>query len=254
MAAFLPLTALAASTDLPAGFAPNSIWVSRTHITAGDAINIFTVVYNSSEVPLTGDVNFTIDGKSIGRRNFSIKAGETQIESVPWISLAGTHAVFARIEKIADADTSASATVLNQTTDTITISVASAPPPSPAEQAVTTATNLVSAGVASAAPAAQAAVNALENLRQRAIDALQNQLTAGQTNSAGEVLGASTYRAPKNTATSTDTKNGSVFSSLWHGLLSALLFICRLQILFYSTLVFVIFILYRLLRTWMQER
>lgn len=255
-AALLPFSALAADAGLPAGFAPNSIWVSSTHITAGNTISIFTVVYNSSEVPLAGDVGFTVDGKPVGTRNFSIKAGETQIESTPWTAVAGTHSVFARIEKISNADTSASASVLNQTTDTITISVAEAPPPSPTAQAVASVTSVIQTVLASSTPvitnAAQKIYEVTEDARKSAVSALEKQLAqnTGSIKPQEEILGASTYKAPASLSASSAS---SFISSAWQNILRALLFISKTSVLFYALLILVIFMLFQLLRTWIRS-
>ncbi|OGG71320.1 hypothetical protein A3F27_00690 [Candidatus Kaiserbacteria bacterium RIFCSPHIGHO2_12_FULL_53_13] len=251
-AAFLPIYALAAGADLPAGFAPNSIWVSRTQITAGDSINIFTVIYNSSDAPLEGAVGFTVDGRPVGTRNFSVKAGETQTESVPWTASAGTHSVFARIEKISNADTSASASILNRTTDTITISVAEPPPPTPSAQAISSVASAIKTVVASSTPIVISATQKLygitEDARKGAVGALEKQLAqkAGDANTKGEVPGAS--------ASSSATSLGSFISSAWDSILRALLFVCRISVLFYALLAFVIFMLFQLLRAMFRER
>lgn len=248
VAVLLPFVVLAAGGDLPAGFAPNSIWVSSTHITAGDSVNIFTVVYNSSDVSLAGDVNFMIDGTSVGTRNFSIKAGDTRIASVPWIAVVGSHSAAAQLEKISDADTNTNASVLNQMTDVITISVGSAPPPSAAVQAAATITNIVMQGAQSAAPTVQNAFNSLEYLRENAVHSLERQLSAApEVHSA--VLGTST-----SDVAGTNPAQGGIFGTFWRTILQGLLFVCRIQVLFYASLLIVLFILYKLVRMIFKER
>ncbi len=242
MAALLPLVALAGSGDLPAGFAPNSIWVSSTHITAGDSVNIFTVVYNSSDISLAGDVNFTIDGASIGTKNLNIKAGDTQIESVPWTAVVGNHSAVAQLEKISDADTNANASVLNHTTDTITVAVGASLPPSATAQAAMTITNALSQGAQSAAPAARSTYNSFEYLRQNAVHSLEQQLSAPPEVHPA-VLGTSTSNVA-----GTNPAQGGIFGTFWRAILQGLLFVCRIQILFYASLLIVLFILYKILR------
>lgn len=258
--AFFPFFAFAAEADLPAGFAPNSIWGSRTHIVAGDTINIFTVVYNSSDVPLAGVVGFTVDGKPVGVKNFSIKAGETQIESVPWTASVGTHSVFARIEKISNADTSVSASVLNRTTDTVTISVSEAPLPSSTAQAASSIASAVQAGLATALSmikdSAQSVYSATESARNATIDALEKQIAKNENATPKkEVLGASTENKPASASTSSlFATAGTFISSAWKGILRGFLFVAKVKVFFYALLAFVVFMLFQLLRTWVRER
>src|SRR3989344_4394587 len=98
--ACLPLLAFAASGDIPAGFAPTSIFASQTNIVAGDTISLFSVLYNSSGNALTVDVVFTIDGAAVGTKRISLDAGATQTPSISWTATAGSHAASAHLENI----------------------------------------------------------------------------------------------------------------------------------------------------------
>ena len=246
--ALFPFVAFAEGEKLPAGFAPNSVWVSSAHIAAGDSVNIFTVVYNSSDVPLTGDVNFMVDEKSIGVKNFSIKAGETEIASISWNATFGSHSVYARIEKISDTDTSAGASVLNRTTDTITLTVSPTPPPSQSTQTINTIKNLISSSTKSATPVVQNVIATLEIMRQSAIDALESRLATSSPRQ-NQALGAS----PADTATSSEAAIGTL-STIWLTVIGALLVIFRIQWLFYLALLLVTYILYKVIRAVFSER
>src|SRR3990167_2198472 len=112
-----PFISLAETVNLRAGFAQSAIWMSRSHVVAGESVNIFTVLYNSSDNSISGDVVFSIDDVSIGTKNFTLGAVETQTVSVPWVAKSGNHTASARIEKAAGSGINAS--VLNQTTGTI---------------------------------------------------------------------------------------------------------------------------------------
>ena len=58
-----------------AGFAPGSLWLSKTEAKAGETLKIFTVVYDSGLSPIEGDVVFTVDAKNAGTRHFKLNAG-----------------------------------------------------------------------------------------------------------------------------------------------------------------------------------
>lgn len=245
-----PLFVLAATGDIPAGFAPSSIFASKTSITAGDAISLFSVLYNSSAEELTLDVVFTIDGTEIGTKHVSLAAGETQTPSISWTSTEGTHTASAHLDNVVGSDSGIS--LQNDKADTITLSVAAPPPPSPTTQAVNTVTSALASSTPVVTNIANNVFNLTEAVRQGAIDALQNQLTTA-TAPKGQVLGAQEVYTGSDTP-SEASGNGSFFNTLWQKTLQALLFVFRIQMLFYALLLFVIFILYRLLRTWMSER
>src|SRR3989338_7312398 len=183
---FAPPFVSLADTGPSAGFAP-SIWMSRTNVVAGESVNIFTVLYNSSDNPISGDVIFTVDSASIGTKDFTLASGETQIVSWPWTAKVGSHTVSARIEKAVGV--SESANVLNQTAGNITVSIDAPPPPSPAAQVLNTVTSAIEAGVASSAPAVMSALASLydtaESFRVGAKSALEKQV-AGTTRAAQE--------------------------------------------------------------------
>lgn len=252
--ALLPFVASAAGT-VPAGFAPTSIFASKTSITAGDSISLFSVLYNSSGGGLTCDVVFTIDGKSVGTKHVSLAAGETQTPSVSWVAATGSHTASAHLENVVSSS-GKDATILNEKADTITLTVVPPPPPLP-PSATTQAVNTVSDVIASSTPvvvnAAEKVFALSESVRNGAVEALKKQLAASE-GAKGQALGASTFRSPQGGTTSADAKNGSIIGTLWRGLLNGLLFVCNLKWLFYGLLLFVVFALYKLLRTWMRER
>lgn len=252
--ALFPLLVSAASGDIPAGFAPTSVFASKTNIASGDSVSIFTVIYNSSADNLTGDVVFTVDGTAIGTKHFSLQSGETQTPSVNWSAVKGAHTASARIENVVGSS-DAQISLLNDKADTITLTVAAPPPSSPTTAAVQNVTNIVQNTAQSAAPAAQSVFNSLENLRQNAVHTLTAQLASAPASTAkpkGQVLGAQTYNAPSDSV-STTTKPG-IFGAAWRFILQILLYVCQIQWLFYLVLLIVIYILYKLVRTIFAER
>jgi hypothetical protein len=238
----LPCAALAAG--LPAGFAPTSFFASKTNSTAGDTISLFSVLYNESTATISGDVVFTVDGTSIGTKPFSLSAGETQTPSISWTAVEGTHSASAYLENVAGG----SASDLNDKTDSITLTVAPAPPPSAASQAVTNITNIINSGTQSAAPAAQNALGALEQVRQGAIQTLTQQLATPPAEP-GKVLGTST----SNVSTSSTSLSGMI-GPIWRAILGALLYVCQVQVFFYLALLIVLYIIYKIIRAIFSER
>ena len=244
---------LTSASGIPAGFAPSSIFASKTNITAGEGVVLFTVLYNSSEDELTADVIFTIDGAAVGTKHVSLASGETQTPSVSWTAASGSHSASAHLENIVSSS-GEGASLSYDKADTITLTVAAPPPPPATTQALSTITSVIASSTPAVTNVAKTAYNSLEYLRQNAVSALQSQLGVSPSNPSpkGEVLGVQTYNPSAETAAAAGSS--SIFQSLWHGVLSGLLFVCNIQILFYGLLLIVIFILYRLLRTWMQER
>ena len=254
---FVPLAEAASSS---AGFAP-SIWMSRAQVVAGESVNIFTVLYNSSDNSLSGDVVFAVDGASIGTKNFTLGAGETQIVSAPWVAKSGNHTVSARIENAAGAGVNAS--LVNQTTGTISISVEPPPPPSPTAQVLNTVTSAVQTGVASTVPAIAGVAGSLygktEALREQAKTALQKQLaenapadasakpkqTAGTPGSGPAEAGVSTAGADEGTP---------LVSKALRYMAAAGLFVVSSKTWFYISLVVMILILIQILRMAFRER
>ena len=256
-AALLPLVASAASGGIPAGFAPTSIFASETNIASGDTISLFSVLYNSSADQLTADVVFTVDGTAVGTKQVSLDAGATQTPSVTWTAVSGSHTASAHLENIVSSS-GEGATISNDKADTITLTVAPPPPPSPTSQALATVNSVLASSTPVVTNIAQNVFNITESVRQGAVAALQNQIAAATGTAAparkDQVLGAQTYNAPQDATDSSAASSGSIFGTIWRSILSALLFVCNIQILFYGLALIVLFILYRLIRTWMAER
>ena len=256
-----PFVSQAETAGLQAGFAQSAIWMSRTHVVAGESVNIFTVLYNSSDNSISGDVVFSIDDASIGTKNFTLGAGETQIVSVPWVAKSGNHTVSARIEKATGISENTAA--LNQTTGNITVSIEAPSPPSPAAQMLNTVTSAIQTGVASTAPAIASAVGALydttESLREQAKAALLKQLAekapadasakskqpAGTPGSGPAEAGDSTAGADEGTP---------LVSKALRYMAAAGLAVVSSRTLFYISLALMLLILIKIVRAFFRER
>lgn len=251
-----------AESGLSAGFAPQSIWISRTHVIAGESVNIFTVLYNSSENTVAGEIIFTLDNSSIGTKEFTLNPGEAQTVFLPWVAKAGNHSISARIENALVANTNTKTSVLNQATGNITVSVEAPPPPSPSAQVLNSAVTAITSGVASSAPAVMSALTSLyektEALREDAKSALEKQIaesSAGAT-AAGAGQEGGSAGVPAGTSTlSSETQNSAPFLST-AGKYAALagLAIVNSKTLFYIALALVLLLLVQMLRVFLRER
>lgn len=240
LALLLPIIATAEA--IPAGFPAQPIWVSTQQPTAGDSVNIFTVVYNGSTAKIQGTVLFTVDGNAIGTKQFALDAGTSAMESVSWKAVAGAHTIAASI------DAGTGVALANAKTDSIRIEVAAAPPPSQVAQSVAAVSNIIGTIVASSTPfianAAQNTFQLTEAVREGAAQYFQNQLEHNSGRAAdadGPVLGVQTERADDFAQTAAAAspswwRSGlSMFDRLMLALFSSVAF-------FYPLLALVIFI------------
>lgn len=245
LASLLGTSAPALAAELlPAGFAPGTLWISKTNLAAGDNAIFYTVLYNSSSGTVAGNVVFTLDNAALGTQHVSLAAGASQIVSLPWAATTGSHTALATFESDAS-----SSLLAGTTTSTLALTVAAPPPPSPA--------------VAAAASAASGVLGAVQSARTAAIDGIQKILAAdstanaSSTGSKGEVLGVSDYRAPKAStepALAASAGASGLFSSLWHGFLRVLLYILQSNILFWLTLALAAYVVLRVVLIMLSER
>lgn len=263
----IPVLSYAETVGLSAGFAPRAIWISRAHATAGESVNIFTVLYNSSDDSISGDVIFLIDDASIGAKNFTLKSGETQILSAPWTAKVGDHSISARIEKLLVAGRGASASALYETTGNVTVSVAAPPPPSPAALVLGNITAAIETGAASSAPAVMSALASLydkaESLRMDAKSALEEQVvknadSAAKTGSASEPKAGSASDSIASSgagASVSQTKDEqSLLAAAGKYAALAGLAVVSSKTLFYVSLALVLLLLIQMLRVFLRER
>ncbi|MEX0917322.1 MAG: hypothetical protein WDZ90_02270 [Candidatus Paceibacterota bacterium] len=80
------------------GFAPSNIWYSKEPFFAGDDVRIYTVLYNSSDKDIKGEIVFYDNGAEIDRSTFSIAQGRVQDVWINWRALEGVHEVTAQLE------------------------------------------------------------------------------------------------------------------------------------------------------------
>lgn len=100
-----------------AGFVPANIWYSKDPFFAGEAIRVYTIIFNGSTYDLAGDVEFLDNGIVIGKTSFSLAGGgRTQDVWVNWKTSQGAHTVSARlVNVIADGPGGKKAVLLDNT-------------------------------------------------------------------------------------------------------------------------------------------
>lgn len=80
-----------------AGFAKDSLFLSKSPVTEGDSVRIYAVLSNSAAAAFTGSVVVTDGDTKVGSAPVSIAVGGTQTVSVSWKPLAGSHTVTAEL-------------------------------------------------------------------------------------------------------------------------------------------------------------
>src|SRR3989338_5431696 len=209
----LPLVVFASAAA--AGFAPGSLWLSKTEAKAGETLKLYTVVYDSSPSSIEGDVVFTIDAKNIETKHFKLNAGETQIVSADWRAAAGTHTFGASLKNV-----SGTTGIANTQTNLVNITIADAPP-SPIAQYTNVVTNIIASSSPAVQNVFQTVASTTEGLRQAGVEWLNKALFTDQSLAASagrpnpEVLGAST----SNLASPRTSEKVGFLATVWRYLL-----------------------------------
>jgi hypothetical protein len=251
----LPFAAFAQESAAQAGFAPGSLWLSKTSAVEGESLTVYTVVHNSGSGTIAGDVRFLVDDAELAVQHFELEAGASEILAALWEAAPGAHTFSARLEDVSGA---AAASVRTEAS-AITIAVAPAPP-----SAVEIATAKASGFLASTSPAVQNALQSVAGVAERfreageryladaLYDATSTRASAAPAQSpeaeGGQVLGEEIAPAPA-------AEDGpSVFGSIKEWVLRALLSVFSSTILFYVALLVVCYVLYKIVRAIFRER
>jgi len=102
IALFFAFPVLAQEKIENAGFLPGNIWYSKDPFTAGDRIDIHTIVFNSGGRSFTSTVEF-YDGETLlGKREVTVSPnGGYSDVSIPWKVTEGYHKIYAVIKNTA---------------------------------------------------------------------------------------------------------------------------------------------------------
>lgn len=99
VAAAMPFVSVRAAEEagFATGFVERDIWFSEEKLDEGDAVRIYTAVFNDNDASLSGTVAFYDSETLLGKKDFSIAAKNVGTVSIVWNVTAGTHAIRAEI-------------------------------------------------------------------------------------------------------------------------------------------------------------
>src|SRR3989344_23561 len=95
--ASLALLVLLPSFAFGAGFAKESLFLSKTPVTEGETVFIHAVVANESSAKFSGEVVFRDKEEKIGTIAVTIAPGGAQAVSLSWKSTSGSHEIVAEL-------------------------------------------------------------------------------------------------------------------------------------------------------------
>jgi hypothetical protein len=236
---------------LGAGFAQQSIFLSKSSVTEGDTVLIHTVVQNDLPAKFSGNLIIKDGEAKVGSVPVALGAGEAQAVSVSWKPSAGSHKIVAELQN-------ASSTVVGSESETF--SIAAKPQPKVLVSASSSAAAAVESsadiqekieGISPAAGGALAPVFKLVDGSRTAIaDVLDTQIAKTKPKLAptpGIVAGAETIKTPQQ-----GSWFGSIFNTVYYYLLTILRYIIGSAGVFYPVLALAF--LYVLWRTFKRFR
>lgn len=97
MFSLLPISKINAE-DSNVGFVQGNIWYSQNEVQEGDAIKIYTVVFNPDTRELSGNIIFFDNNIFLGKKSFTVPANGVKEVYIDWTATIGTHTIFAKIE------------------------------------------------------------------------------------------------------------------------------------------------------------
>jgi hypothetical protein len=234
-----------------AGFAKQSLFLSKSSVTEGDTVLVHAVISNDATTKFTGTLTFTDGSAAIGSVPVSLSAGESSVFSVSWKPDAGSHTVTATLKDPSDA-------TVEQTTGTFDI----AAPPKPATvasdqtAAAIESSSAIQQSIGSVSPqvesVAQPVFTVIDSARNAAADVLDTQLATTKQNlgpnagAPGEVLGS---EATKNAGTNPTGAIWYILQTLYFYLLTVVRFIVGSAGVFYPIIaILFLFFMWRMFR------
>lgn len=239
---------LAPSLAFGAGFAKQSLFLSKSSVMQGDTVLIHAIVSNDTAIKFSGTLKLHDETGEIGGVPVSLAAGEASAISVSWKPATGSHTVTAELRD-------GSGALVEQ--ESSTFQVAALPQPVAANQtaaAVDSSQNIQRA-IANISPAAaqasQPVFAAIDAGRAKASDALDMGLNWAKTQiqTPGQVLSAQTQKNSTGTAQGIGGTLWVVMATLALYILSILQFVIGNSGIFYPALAILFFyLLWRLYR------
>ena len=188
------------SLALATGFAKDSLFLSRSPVTAGQSVHIYAIVANDGTSAFSGSVVLSDGSQKIASVPVSITAGGTQIASAPWTPDAGVHTIQAKL-------TSDTGTVVEQESASFTINEPPVTTSNSTSQSAATVDSSapIQTDIANISPqvasASQPLFTVIDGARASAAGVLDTQLANAKskistTPQTGFVLGSSTVANP----------------------------------------------------------
>jgi len=217
-----------------AGFARESLFLSKSPVVEGETVLVHVVLSNDTTEVFRGDMRLRVKENNIGVVSVTLAAGEARALSVSWTPEAGTHTVVAELRTSGgDVVEKEQATfVVKETPKTLVAgtSTTSAPvePSTEIQQAIANISPQVAAG-------AEPLFTTLDSWRQTGADFLDTQIAGAKEHlPTGGILGAETAQEAKNNPLGSVV---TVFQTLYFYILTLLRYLIASAILFYPLLV-----------------
>lgn len=200
---------LAPAVVFAAGFAKQSLFLSRSSVTEGETVLIHATVNNDASTAFAGTMIFSEGSVKIGAVPVSLDPGEAGAVSVSWKPTAGSHTVTADLKKGTDV----------VETESQTFSIAAKPVPVSAQSqsaASVESSEKIQQEIASFSPGTASTIAPafalIDSGRQQLSNIVDGQVVVAKKNlgsKAGQVLGADTVNQAK------QDPMGTVWAVLW---------------------------------------
>ena len=255
-AAVIGLLLLTPALTLAAGFAEQSIFLSRSPVVEGDTVRIYSIVTNTTGTTFSGRVVIQEGTQTIGTVPVSLAAGATETASVSWAPTAGSHTVVAELQ-------TSTGSVAEERSETFVIN----PKPAPAskttsgqgaalsESAAVDSSESIQTQIKNISPAAGGALapafGFVDSVRQKMADAAETQLAATKPKVSSNPLDT------PNTDSGAPSSLGwlwSIVFTLYFYVLTLVLFLVSSAALFYPLLaVFFLYFMWRMFRRFRRD-
>jgi len=241
------------SFALGAGFATQSVFLSKNPVTEGDTVRIYAIVSNTDTATFAGSLAFKEASAVIGTSKITLAAGAAQTVSTAWKPLAGNHIITATlqttegktVEILSETFTIAPSPILKTSEDTRA---------SPANAAAVESSAWIQDKIGGLSPAAQKttapAFSVIDSARDSAASFLNGQLASTKKNLAKQSSPVPTSN-PDGSVKTPDAMGSAWFVvyTIYLYILTILLFILSNASVFYPVLAIVfLYFLWRMFK------
>lgn len=241
-----------------AGFAKQSIFLSKSPVVEGDSVRVYAVVQNEAASSFSGKLVVKDGTDTLGSPTVTLAAGAAQTVSVTWTPDAGSHTIYAQL-------VSSTGTVVGEESEDFTIEskpkpVSSTTKETQSASAVESSSNIQNK-LGGYSPAAENATKPvfvlIDGGRQAAADALDKAVLWSKNQ-----IGSKTFNDALKSTVSGDNASdpagaaGGVMNTLWFILATVALYVCSVlrwlvqsAAIFYPVFaVFILYVLWRIIR------